>query len=273
MTKPLPPTDPPRRKPSRPPGSPKAKPSGEVLRRMEDDLGRAAEIQKRLLPASDPRLAGFEVSGGNLPCYEVGGDYYDFVPLGDDRLVVAIADVSGKGMGAALLMASLRAALHAEVRPGFEPADAAARLNDFLHRSSEVSSFATFFLGDLDRRTGVLRYVNAGHNPPFVLRAGGTVESLPPSGFALGMFAGARYAPGAVTLGPGDLAVLFTDGIPEARDRGGTEFTEERLRRLAAERRGLPAADLARMILDEAHAFGCGCEPCDDITVVVIKRV
>lgn len=246
--------------------------SGRLLRRIEGDLARAAEIQKRLLPAADPRFEGFDIAGANVPCYEVGGDYYDFLPIDKDRLGVVIADVSGKGIGAALLMASFRAALLAEIRPGLDLAAAAGRLNDFVHRSTDPASFVTFFLGVLDRRSGELEYVNAGHNPPFVARASGDIVSLATTGFALGMFSGAAFEPASVGLKAGDTAVLFTDGVTEARNGEGREYSEERLRGLVSGNLRLAAAGLRTKVLDEVRSFAAEGQPCDDITLVVVKR-
>lgn len=247
--------------------------SERLLRRIENDLAQAAEIQKRLLPSDDQRFEGYDIVGANISCYEVGGDYYDFIPIDDDRLGVVIADVSGKGISAALLMASLRAALLAEVQPGFDIAAMAGRLNAFVHRSTDSKSFITFFFGELDRRTGGLRYINAGHNPPFVVRASGGITALGASGFALGMFPSASYEPGAVRLDAGGVAVLFTDGIPEARNGDGQEYTEERFKGLVAARRGLPAADLCRTVLEEIRAYAAAGQPCDDMTLVIVKRI
>ena len=243
-----------------------------LLRRIEADLKEAAEIQKRLLPAGTPRFDNFDIAGANIPCYEVGGDYYDFIPIDADRLGVVIADVSGKGMSAALLMASLRAALLAEVHPGFDIAGMAGRLNDFVYRSTDSRSFITFFFGALDRRTGELRYVNAGHNPPFVVRRSGELAALGASGFALGMFPGVSFEPGLASLDAGDTAVLFTDGIPEARNGAGKEYSEERLRELVRLRRGSTSADLCRAVLEDARAFAAAGQPCDDVTLVIIQR-
>ena len=243
-----------------------------LLRRIEKDLKQATEIQKRLLPGAAPRFGDFDIAGANIPCYEVGGDYYDFIPIDSDRLAVVIADVSGKGISAALLMASLRAALMAEIQPGFDIAALAGRINDFVHRSTDSRSFITFFLGVLDRRTGELLYVNAGHNPPFVVRGSGVLENLGTSGFALGMFPGVAFEPGTVRLEEGDTAVLFTDGIPEARNGDGRDYTEERLRGQILVGRGLSASDLCRKVLEDVHAFAAAGQPCDDITIVVAKR-
>jgi serine phosphatase RsbU (regulator of sigma subunit) len=246
--------------------------SERLLRRIESDLAQAAEIQKRLLPAGNPRFAGFDIAGTNHPCYEVGGDYYDFIPIDADRLGVVIADVSGKGISAALLMASLRAALLAEVQPGFDLAALAGRLNDFVHRSTDAGSFITFFFAELDRGSGGLRYVNAGHNPPFVVRGSGEILALSASGFPLGMFPASIYSPSSVRLGAGDVAVLFTDGIPEARNGEGQDYTDVRLRSLVAARRDLVAASLCRAVLDDVGAFAASGQPGDDMTLVVVKR-
>jgi serine phosphatase RsbU (regulator of sigma subunit) len=246
--------------------------SERLLRQIEKDLEQAAEIQKRLLPGENPRFEDFDISGANIPCYQVGGDYYDFVPIDVDRLGIVIADVSGKGISASLLMASLRAALLADVHPGFDIAGMAGRLNDFIHRSSASNSFITFFFGDLDRRTGALCYVNAGHNPPFVVRKSGELSALGTSGFASGMFPRATFEPGTVRLETGDTAVLFTDGIPEAMNEKREEYTEERLRNFVAGHRELAASELCRTALEDARSFTGGAEQSDDITLVVIKR-
>ena len=171
-----------------------------------------------------------------------------------------------------MLMASLRAALLAEVHPGFDIERMAVRLSDFIHRSSASNGFITFFFGELDRRTGELRYINAGHNPPFVARRTGGFAALGTSGFPLGMFPGANYEPGTVRLDEGDTAVLFTDGITEARNGAREEYSEERLRGAVAGHPELAARELCRAVLEEAHAFACATEPSDDITLVVVKR-
>ncbi len=211
--------------------------SESLLRRIEADLERAARIQKDLLPKAGPRLTGFDIDGVNIPCYEVGGDYYDFIPIDADRLGIVIADVSGKGIAASLLMASLRAALRGELRPDYDPARLAARLSDFVYTSSGPSNFVTFFFGELDRRTAAMRYVNAGHNPPFVLCRDGRTRTLEASGLPLGMFAGTVYEARTIDLEPGTLAVLFTDGIPEGRNDRAEDYSVERLERIVRDSR------------------------------------
>jgi len=246
--------------------------SERLLRRIEKDLEQAAKIQKDLLPKENPRLEGYDINGLNVPCYEVGGDYYDFVPIDADRLGIVIADVSGKGISASLLMASLRAALLTEIHPRYDIAQMSAHLNNFVFQSSGLSSFITFFFGELDRQNGALRYINAGHNPPFVLGQTGRFSSLGSSGFPLGMFLNTTYETGADRLDQGDILVLYTDGIPEARNEQGEDFTEERLKSLAFNHKDLSAALLGQKIIGAVQGFATGTEPCDDITLVIIKR-
>jgi sigma-B regulation protein RsbU (phosphoserine phosphatase) len=240
--------------------------------RMEREMAVAAQIQKNFLPREEPRLEGYEICGGNRGCYQIGGDYYDFIPFDDGRLGVAIADVSGCGVGPSLLMASLRASLHAELGTRTGVTALASRLNAFVHKSSESHTFITFFFGILDAAAGEMTYVNAGHNPPILLEAGGEVRRLDSTGFCLGMFSGVDYAAGSVHLAPGDLLCLFTDGITEGRNAGGEDFGEERLLALLRGNAGAEAPSVMARIFDEVRDFtGCA-EPSDDMTVVLVRR-
>ena len=240
--------------------------------RMEREMAVAAQIQKNFLPREEPRLEGYEICGGNRGCYQIGGDYYDFIPFEDGRLGVAIADVSGCGVGPSLLMASLRASLHAELGARTSVTAVASRLNAFVHKSSESHTFITFFFGVLDAAAGEITYVNAGHTPPILLAPGGGVRRLGSTGFCLGMFSGVEYAEGRIDLGPGDLLCLFTDGITEGRNSGREDFGEERL---LAMLRGSAGSDLRSVmtgIFDAVRDFtGCA-DPTDDMTVVLVRR-
>jgi len=244
----------------------------EFQRRVEADLAQAARIQEGLLPKEGPKLEGFDIGGANVPCYEVGGDYYDFVPIDRDRIGVVIADVSGKGISAALLMASLRAALFGEVRPDYDLAAMAARLNAFVFRSSGPASFITFFFGEVDRRISAIRYVNAGHCPPVILDRKGRARAIEGSGFPLGMFAGSAYEARTAPFAPGEVAVLFTDGIPDGRNAKGEDYSDGRLMSVVRDNRSAPAADICGLVLGDVRGFVCGDQPCDDITLVVVKR-
>ena len=246
--------------------------SERLLNRIEKDLERAATIQKDLLPQEDPSFEGFDITGKNLPCYQVGGDYYDFIPIDPDRLGVVIADVSGKGISASLLMASLRAALLAEIHPHYYIQEMASRLNDFVFKSSPMNSFITFFFCDIDRQSGELRYINAGHNPPFVVNSSGQFSNLDSTGFALGMFPQASFESRKIHLKSEEMAVLFTDGIPEARSKEKEEYSEERLRSLVLNFGNSPVSQLSEKILEDVEGFAAGTEQADDITLVIIKR-
>jgi serine phosphatase RsbU (regulator of sigma subunit) len=243
-----------------------------LLRRIEGDLQLAAKIQRDFLPREEPRIEPFDISGLNISCYEVGGDYYDYVPIDPYRLGIAVGDVSGKGIGAALLMASLRAAFRAEVHPGYRIEDMAARINDFVHQSSAVSSFITFFYCEIDRRSNEVRYVNAGHVSPFVLRTDGSLETLGSTGFCLGMFPGATYEAKSIKLYEGDILLLYSDGIPDARNDDGAEYALDRLISLLRSKAGFVAAGILAAIADDAKRFIGDAPPFDDQTLVVIKK-
>ncbi|MDH4196004.1 MAG: SpoIIE family protein phosphatase, partial [Candidatus Aminicenantes bacterium] len=250
----------------------------EAVRRqtIERELFVAREIQERLLPHVMPRVPGFEISGTSLPSQHVGGDYFDFLEMPSGRLGIAIADVSGKGIPAALLMANLQASLHGQAIESGDAALIVGRINNLLARSTDANMFATFFYGILDRTLSEFTYSNAGHNPPLLVRAGGSVERLQPCGLILGFMMDQAYDQRTVGLGPGDILVLFTDGITEAVRPGESAeakyFGEERLLQAILAGAGAGAAGVQKSILDTV-AFHTGEAPQeDDITLVVIKR-
>lgn len=240
--------------------------------RMERELALAARIQKDLLPKETPLCAELDISGRNVPCLEVGGDYYDFIPVDDCRMGIAIADVSGKGVSASLLMASLRAALHSELRPDHDLARLAAKLSDFVFKSSPINDFITFFWGELNTQTGILRYINAGHPPPILCGSGRPPRVLEGTGLALGMLPGAVYEVGEACLALGETWVLYTDGITESRRADGEEYGPERLAELACSDAGTSTALIDR-IFAALEAFSGAKAGADDRTLVVIKRI
>jgi sigma-B regulation protein RsbU (phosphoserine phosphatase) len=241
--------------------------------KMQKELSLAAQIQKDFLPKETPEFAGFDIVGLMIPCYQVGGDYYDFIPIGFDRLGITIADVSGKGVGASLLMASLRASLHAEVHAQYNMEKMAAKLNGFVHRSSAINSFITFFYCEMNRVSGEMKYVNAGHNPPILIDKKGNIKRLESSGLCLGMFPDVEYKAQSVSLAPGDIAILFTDGITESRNKENKEFEEEKLIRFLKKHSKVSAQELMDKIYTDVSAFTSGVEQMDDMTLVVIKRI
>ncbi len=234
--------------------------------RLTRELQTAREIQERLLPHDEPRLSGFEITGASIPSREIGGDYFDFLLQPDDRIGIAIGDVSGKGMPAALLMSNLQASLHGQVIHPSSVAEVVARVNDLLVASTDPHMFATFFYGLLDTRSGVFTTTNAGHNPPLLLRADGTTALLGEGGLLLGMLPDQDYRQQETVIGPGDVVVLYTDGITEAAgpsaepDDPEAMFGEEALLDVVRRHAHLPAVGIKEAILAAvaAHTAGRG---------------
>ncbi len=241
--------------------------------KMEKELSLASQIQRDFLPKENPKSKGFEIAGTNVPCYQVGGDYYDFIDIDPDRIGITIADVSGKGVSASLLMASLRAALQSEVHSEYNIERMVKKLNDFVHRSSSSNKFITFFFSELNKKTSELKYINAGHNPPFIMDSKGNIRRLESSGFCLGMFPNIDYKMEKLNLHVGDTALLFTDGFTESRNKDNEEFEEKRMIQLMKKHSKIGAEELIEKINQELEEFTVGTEQSDDQTIVVIKRV
>jgi serine phosphatase RsbU (regulator of sigma subunit) len=229
----------------------------------------AQRIQRALLPSPSLEFPGCAVAARWLPAETVGGDCYDTVPLEDGRVAITIADVAGKGLPAALVMAHLQASVRGYARGNATPAQVASDLNTSLCRNRGISRIVTFFAGFLDASTRELTYCNAGHNPPLVLRAGGRVERLHEGGLVLGALPRIDYRNGAVVLNAGDRLVLFTDGVTESHDAAGDEFGEERLAAAAAPLRPLPAEAIVERLFAEATTFNAGVFH-DDATIVCV---
>jgi len=289
-----------------------------LVRRMaeEERLRREVEIastvQRRLFPERPPELRGLDLAGLCQPAQGVGGDYYDFLTLGPGRLGIAVADVAGKGLSAALLMSIVQASLRSQAGSGDGSlTDLVASMNRLLYRSTERNAFATFFYALFDEQTRRLRYVNAGHNPPMLIRgrAGATAGFRPAAANArLGGYAGAatrrfgaeaavafapeeppgpvllragglvigavdssRYEEETLQLDPGDVLVAYTDGVTEAFNVAWEEFGEERLQDAVTEALHLPAQELAEAVLGRVHQWRGDAPQHDDITLVVAK--
>ncbi|MEZ4387935.1 MAG: SpoIIE family protein phosphatase [Candidatus Krumholzibacteriia bacterium] len=253
--------------------------------RLQQEMATARHIQERLLPHDQPLLAGWEVTGLSLPSLQVGGDYFDFIAAGDGRLGVAVGDVSGKGMPAALLMSNLQASLKGQIMHPAAVAETVSRVNDLLSESTDPNMFATFFYGELEASTGRFVCTNAGHDPGLVVRRDGSVEWLGTCGLILGMFAHQDYQQLKVDLAPGDILVLYTDGITEAGaptpaeaaelgddEVDDTQFGEERLAEVVAAAREQSALGIREAVLAAVYAHLGDRPQGDDITLVVIKR-
>ncbi len=242
-------------------------------KRIEEEIALARRIQQSFLPRTAPSFAPFDMAGLNEPSSEVGGDYFDFIPITETDMGIAIGDVTGHGIGAALLMATFRACLRIESRNNFAIRTILSKVNDFLYETNPPDAFVTAFYGVLDRKHQVLSYANAGHNPPILLRANGAVEWLWTGGTLLGAFPELDFEETSVRFNTGDLLLLYTDGVTESQDDSEREFGADRLLEKLMEYRKLPAAELVQRIRDEVHAYRGAEAAQDDLTLTVMKYV
>ncbi len=237
-----------------------------------DEIEVARQVQLALLPRRQPALAGWDIWLYTQPANDVGGDLVDFLELPGPRLGVAIGDVSGKGMGAALLMSKLQATLRALAPQDDSLAALGDRVNQILFRDGIENRFATLLYAELRPDSGEVRLLNAGHLLPLVIRSGDT-ERLPPVAMPLGMFPEASFSEQQLALAPGDALVLYSDGLSEAQDPAGVYFGEARVAALAASIRGLSAEAAGSLLLREISGFLAGIRPSDDLSLVIVRRV
>ena len=242
-------------------------------RRITSELEVARQVMSGLLPSDAPRLDGFDIAAVIEPAYEVGGDYYDFIPLGNDRWAFAMADVSGKGAPAALVVAAMRATLYTLAKRELALRAILQRANEFIHASTgPKAKYVTLFYRVLDAQTRRFIYINAGHLPPIVLRKNGDVELLRSGGFPLGFFDNPRYFEQFVQLESGDLLCLYTDGITEATNAEDEDYGRSRLLGVLKEHQSAAAAEVCRTVLSDVRRFSGGA-PTDDATVLVIRSL
>jgi hypothetical protein len=241
--------------------------------RLESELTLARKIQQRLLPAQPPHVHGLQLAGVSVPAREVGGDYYDFLPLADGRLLVVMADVSGKGAPAALLMSSLHASLHSMIDDYVDLSRLAGRINRFVHASTSANEFITLFFGVIDGQTGRCTYVNAGHEYPILIRGDGNLERLTEGGLLMGAFPDAQYTEATIRMETGDLLFLFTDGLTDARGSEQQMFGEERCEECLRAHAQHAPDQLLRAVLNSVDDFVRGAEAVDDITLLAIRKV
>jgi serine phosphatase RsbU (regulator of sigma subunit) len=240
--------------------------------RLERELQLAMEIQQRFQPAAPPTVPGYELQGISFPCYEIGGDYYDFIQRDDGRLVIALGDVSGKGTAAALLMSSLHAAIHAQTGSHETLVETISAVNRYLADNIPPNRFVTLFYAELDPSSGALSFLNAGHNPPLIVHAAGTVEQLASGGLPLGIKADADYREGRTHLQMGDVLVIYSDGVTEAASPTGEEFGPTRLYEVVSRNVDASAAGIRDRIESALTKFSQGTQAADDITLVIVKR-
>lgn len=242
-------------------------------RRVSLEMEQAAEIQRGLLPASAPSVRGLELAAFNQSCYFAGGDYYDFFERPDGRLLVVVGDVAGKGMPAALLMASLQARLQVLVEGERDLARLAAILNRITADHCPGNRFVTLFLCEIDPSSGEISYVNAGHNPPLVLKRNGDMETLAGGGLILGVLRGAPYEAMRSRLDEGETLVLFSDGVTEAEHAAtGEQFGEERLAEVLSTAAACAPEEMIGRVRATVAAFAGSVSGSDDFTLVAVKK-
>lgn len=242
--------------------------------KMEKEIEIAATIQRKLLPKEIPLVPGFEIDAVARPSKQVGGDYFDIIPLAESKLALVVADVSGKGVPAALLVSTLQASLHAYIEGVVKLPDLVKKLNGVVYRNTEPERYITFFIGVLDLANNRFTYVNAGHNFPYVFNhLKNSIDPLKAGGLPLGMFDFAEFQEDSVDLSPSEGMVLYTDGVTEAMDRSFTEYGEERLQKRIQESASGSVMALKNKILLDIEQFVGGEPQSDDLTFMVLKRV
>jgi len=242
--------------------------------KIEKEMALAREIQRALLPDGAPSIAGWDLAGINIPCLTVGGDYFDYLERGEGKHWLVIADVSGKGTGPAILMASIQAALRALGGLGaISLQDLAERLNAIVYRSTELNRYVTMFFSCLDCSTGEMEFVNAGHCYPILMRRTGAVERLVEGGPVIGLFPELHVTTGRTTIEKGDLLVMYTDGLSETRSPEGEEFEDERILEALGGMIGRPSQEIVARLVAGVRVFAADAGLSDDLTLMVAQRL
>ena len=242
-------------------------------KRIANELSVASEIQIRLHPATPPIIPGYDLMGVSFPCYEVGGDYFDFLQRRDGRHVIALGDVSGKGISAALLMSSVHAAVRAQCTTALAPHQIVSEINQYIYDNTAANRYVTMFYSELDAQTDELTYINGGHNAPLLIRNSGEVLQLDCGGFPVGITTEGGYLEGRVMLHPGDVLVIYSDGVTESVNEAEDEFGEARLIEVVQRNRGRTAAGLRDRIDEALQKFVGRAKSVDDLTLVILKRL
>jgi sigma-B regulation protein RsbU (phosphoserine phosphatase) len=242
------------------------------LEKTEYEMETAKGIQQSLLPEAPPKIKGFELAALTLPAEEVGGDFYDFIPISADRWGIVIADVSGKGIPAALFMGLSQALIRAGTTNNSAPASAIRKANDLILHEARSSMFVTVAYAALDSKRKKLRYVNAGHNPPLLFKGStGDIIPLEAKGIALGVIDSIDFEEKQLELDRSDMVVMYTDGVTEAINKNQEEFGTERLKQVIMENSKLAAQDFIEKLKNEVLDFSDGQPQFDDITLVILK--
>ena len=241
--------------------------------RIEKELNLAAAIQQRIIPKELPKIDGYEVAGINIPSKEVGGDYYDCIELGNGKFALIIADVAGKGISAALLVNTLNAALYSYLEFNLPLIELVDKLNKLIFKSSPADKYITFFIAVLDKESGELDIVNAGHNPALLLRKNGTLEQIEAGGIGLGMLdLGMPYTGQSLRINSGDSLFLYTDGIPEAMNLNEEEYSDEKMIEFFLNNSKSSTNEFIVSMVKDVQKFVGEAQQSDDITSLFIKK-
>ncbi len=239
--------------------------------RMEEELEIAREIQQNLLPKSCPNITGYDISAMNIPSQQVGGDYYDCIVQDDHHVCLAIADVSGKGIPASLLMANMQASLHATMDNTDDLCTKVAKINNMIYRNTGLDKFITFFCGVLNHATNEFISVNAGHNPPYLFHEDGSFELMEEGGLLLGMLSDMQYKQQTTRLRSGDWIIMYTDGVSEAKNAADEDFEEHRIEAIVRAHLDVTADDMKNILYEGIQTFTKGMPQSDDITMIIVK--
>ncbi len=242
------------------------------LKKIEEELKIANDIQTRLLPKTNPQIEGFDIASKSVPAKEVGGDYFDFIRIDDNNTVICLGDISGKGMPAALLMANLQATLRGQALFTSSAGECLTRANKLLYRSTDRQNFATLFYGILDSSNDKFRFSNAGHNPPILINSDKKVIRLTKGGTVLGFMEDFQFEEDSVNLKKGDVLIIYSDGIDEAFNIDDEEFGEENLLSTIKDILSLDAEQIIENVFESVRSHVQDAPQSDDITIVVIKK-
>lgn len=240
--------------------------------RMQEELRLASDIQLGLLPKENPNVPGYDIYGFSLPAHTVGGDYYDFIVQDDEHFAVCLGDVAGKGLPAALVMSNMQATIRGQARPEHMPGECLTLSNQLLFHSTTSNKFATLFYGQLHVHSHEFFYANAGHNRPLLVKSNGDMEKLDTAGLALSIVEHETYENDKVVFEPGDMLLIYSDGITEAMNANSDEFEEDRLVNVVKDNLTQSAEDIVMAVNATVQDFVDGAEQSDDMTIVIIKR-
>ncbi|MCH8170692.1 MAG: SpoIIE family protein phosphatase [Bacteroidetes bacterium] len=244
----------------------------QTLIKLQEEMRLAYDIQVNLLPKEQPVVEGYQIAGKSIPAKEVGGDYYDFVSIDDNNLAFCLADITGKGIPAALLMSNLQATIRGQILLKKSCKDNVAFTNDLLFHNTSPTKFATLFNGILNKEKNEITYTNAGHNNPFLIKSDNTIKRPNVGGLIVGIMPSVPYEEEIIQFDKGDLLVIFSDGITEAMNAEEEEFEEERLLELLLKNKSKNPEVLIDLIINEVNNFAAGQPQMDDMTIIVIKR-